>query len=92
MHSGWVSDHIAWPPHIESEYPYTDDGSFPAPPTCRGSTRSARCSSSPVHRAAQARITVLILGYRPPLLTAKAMASLDVLSEAGRCSASAWAG
>jgi alkanesulfonate monooxygenase SsuD/methylene tetrahydromethanopterin reductase-like flavin-dependent oxidoreductase (luciferase family) len=30
MHSGWVSDHIAWPTDISSQYPYTDDGHFPA--------------------------------------------------------------
>src|SRR5204863_127373 len=30
-HSGWVSDHVAWPKDIASRYPYTDDGSF-APP------------------------------------------------------------
>ena len=31
FHSGWVSDHIAWPFNIDSQYPYSDDGSF-APP------------------------------------------------------------
>ena len=31
VHSGWVSDHIAWPTEITSSYPYTDDGSFPPP-------------------------------------------------------------
>ena len=31
VHSGWVSDHVAWPSTIASRYPYTDDGSF-APP------------------------------------------------------------
>ena len=25
----WVSDHIAWPADISSQYPYTDDGHFP---------------------------------------------------------------
>jgi alkanesulfonate monooxygenase SsuD/methylene tetrahydromethanopterin reductase-like flavin-dependent oxidoreductase (luciferase family) len=32
FHSGWVSDHIAWPRIIESKYPYSDDGSFAAAP------------------------------------------------------------
>src|SRR5437763_10846948 len=81
MHSGWVSDNIAWPHSIESQYPYSDDGSF-APPTdmpwlatfgtlffVAGCTERIRLGT-----------TVLILGYRPPMLTAKAVASLDVLS------------
>src|SRR4051794_642343 len=81
MHSGWVSDHIAWPQTIESQYPYSDDGSFAPPPDMpwldtlgtlffvAGCTERLRLGT-----------TVLILGYRPPMLTAKAVASLDVLS------------
>jgi probable F420-dependent oxidoreductase len=82
FHSGWVSDHVAWPGTIASEYPYTDDGSF-APPTdmpwldpigtmffVAGCTETLKLAP-----------TVLILGYRPPVLTAKAIASLDHLSE-----------
>ena len=67
FHSGWVSDHVAWPGTIASEYPYTDDGSF-APPTdmpwldpigtmffVAGCTETLKLAP-----------TVLILGYRPP--------------------------
>jgi probable F420-dependent oxidoreductase len=81
-HSAWVSDHIAWPFDIESKYPYTDDGSFAPSPNmpwldpfgtmffAAGCTERIRLGT-----------TVLILGYRPPVLTAKAIASLDRLSE-----------
>src|SRR3954447_14137961 len=81
VHSGWVSDHIAWPQTIESQYPYSDDGSFAPPPDMpwldtlgtlffvAGCTERLRLGT-----------TVLILGYRPPMLTAKAVASLDVVS------------
>src|SRR5213079_2483274 len=81
FHSGWVSDHIAWPQDIESKYPYSDDGSFPAPAGMpwldplgtlffvAACTEHLRLGTS-----------VLILGYRPPVLTAKAVASLDVVS------------
>ena len=81
FHSGWVSDHIAWPYDIASKYPYSDDGSFAAPPDMpwldplgtlffvAGCTERLRLGT-----------TVLILGYRPPILTAKAVASLDVVS------------
>jgi probable F420-dependent oxidoreductase len=81
FHSGWVSDHIAWPRDIQSRYPYSPDGTFPA-----SSDMSwldpigtmffvAACTTT-----LKLGSTVLILGYRPPVLTAKAIASLDVLS------------
>ncbi len=81
-HSAWVSDHIAWPSEISSKYPYSDDGSFAPPPgmpwldpigtlfLVAGCTERIRLGTS-----------VLILGYRPPVLTAKAIASLDSISE-----------
>ncbi len=82
FHSGWVSDHVAWPRDIASKYPYSDDGSF-APPMdmpwldpigtmffVAGCTEKLLLGP-----------TVLILGYRPPILTAKAIASLDALSD-----------
>jgi probable F420-dependent oxidoreductase len=81
VHSLWVSDHICWPSDIRSKYPYTDDGSFP--PTqdmgwldpigtlmfLAGCTSNIRLGT-----------TVLILPYRPPVATAKQLATLDVLS------------
>lgn len=82
MHSGWVSDHIAWPRDIESKYPYTADGSFPGgfdmpwlDPLGTLMFVAARTERL------RLGTTVLILGYRPPVLTAKWMATLDVLSE-----------
>jgi len=82
FHSAWVSDHIAWPSDIESKYPYSDDGAFPARPDTpwldplgtlffvAGCTDRIKLGTS-----------VLILGYRPAIITAKAIASLDVVSE-----------
>jgi probable F420-dependent oxidoreductase len=81
FHSGWVSDHIAWPSSIESSYPYTADGSFPAPNVIPwldpiGTlTFVAACTDR-----LRLGTTVLILGYRPPVQTAKQLATLDVLS------------
>ena len=82
MHSGWVSDHIAWPAHIESSYPYTDDGHFPA-----GNDMpwldpvGTLFFVGAVTERLKLGATVLILGYRPPMLTAKAFASLDVMTD-----------
>jgi probable F420-dependent oxidoreductase len=81
VHSLWSSDHVAWPRHVESRYPYTEDGSFPGgfdmpwlDPI--GTLFFVAACTERVRLGT----TVLILGYRPPLLTAKAWASLDVLS------------
>ena len=79
--SAWTSDHVCWPAELESRYPYTDDGSFLAATDLpwldvigtqgfvAGCTKRIRLGFS-----------VLILPYRPPVLTAKQLATLDVLS------------
>ncbi len=82
VHSGWVSDHIAWPADIESKYPYSDDGAFPAPNDMAwldpiGTLLfAAACTETMLLGQ-----TVLIMGYRPPIQTAKLMATLDRLSD-----------
>src|SRR5258706_13455580 len=77
FHSAWVSDHIAWPSDITSRYPYTPDGAFPAPINLpwldpigtlffvAGGTRRVKVGT-----------TFLILGYRAPRPTPKAMPPL----------------
>ncbi len=81
FHSGWVSDHVAWPQAIGSQYPYSDDGSFAPPPDMPWLDPIgtmffvAACTET-----LKLGPTVMILGYRPPVLTAKAIASLDHLS------------
>jgi probable F420-dependent oxidoreductase len=80
--SGWVSDHIAWPAGIESKYPYTENGDFPVDKSMPwldpiGTLLfTAACTEH-----LKLGTTVLILGYRPPVQTAKLLATLDVLSE-----------
>jgi probable F420-dependent oxidoreductase len=81
VHSLWVSDHVCWPADIHSQYPYTDDGSFPVTPEMgwldpigtllflAGCTTRVRLGT-----------TVLILPYRLPVATAKQLATLDVVS------------
>ena len=82
VHSAWVSDHIAWPKEIVSNYPYTDDGSFLAPNDMAwldpiGTLLfAAACTETMLLGQ-----TVLIMGYRPPIQTAKLIATLDHLSE-----------
>ena len=94
MHSGWVSDHIAWPAHIESKYPYTDDGRFPA-----GNDMpwldpvGTLFFVAAVTERLKLGVTVLILGYRPPDADRQGVRLPRRHDRAaGRCSASAWAG
>ncbi|MFT5530070.1 MAG: putative F420-dependent oxidoreductase [Candidatus Poriferisodalaceae bacterium] len=78
---GWTSDHVCWPADVESKYPYTDDGSFPATPDMGwldplGTLQFvAACTEN-----LRLGITVLILPYRLPVVTAKQLATIDVLS------------
>ena len=82
VHSGWVSDHIAWPADIESKYPYTEDGSFPAPNTMAWlEPIGTLLFVAGITETMMLGQTVLIMGYRPPVQTAKLIATLDVLSE-----------
>jgi probable F420-dependent oxidoreductase len=79
--SVWVSDHVVIPARIDSPYPYSPDGAFRLGPRdpylepltaltyLAGHTRRVRLGTH-----------VLILPYRHPVVTAKMLASLDVLS------------
>ena len=82
VHSGWVSDHIAWPAEIASNYPYSDDGAFPAPNTMAWlEPIGTLLFAAAITEKMKLGQTVLIMGYRPPVQTAKLIATLDVLSE-----------
>jgi probable F420-dependent oxidoreductase len=84
FHSGWVSDHIAWPAEIASRYPYSENGDFPAPfNTPWLDPLGTLLFVAACTERLRLGTTVLILGYRPPVQTAKLLATLDVLS-AGR--------
>lgn len=80
--SAWASDHIAWPASLASRYPYAEGGDFPAP---FGVPWLDAIGTLLFVAACTERIrlgtTVLILGYRPPVQTAKLLATLDVLSQ-----------
>jgi probable F420-dependent oxidoreductase len=77
----WVSDHLVIPARIESTYPYSPSGAFrvgPAAPYLEALavlTYLAGCT-----RRIRLGTHVLILPYRHPVITAKVVATLDVLS------------
>jgi probable F420-dependent oxidoreductase len=79
--SGWVSDHVCWPAHVASKYPYSADGSFaPAPDMGWLDPIGTQLFVAAVTTKLRLGFTVLILPYRPPVATAKQLATLDVLS------------
>ena len=79
LHSAMVADHIVFPVESQSTYPYTLDGKHPG-----GGDALETFSILGVVAGATERLrlvtSVLVLPYRNPVLTAKMVASLDVLS------------
>ena len=80
-HSIWLADHIVFPATIDSKYPYSPTGNFPAPVTdpllepiatmgvLAGATKRVMIGTS-----------VLVMPYRNPLLLGRMLATLDVFS------------
>src|SRR4030081_2902991 len=79
FHSAMIADHIVFPVESESAYPYTLDHKHPG-----GGDALETFSILGVVAGATERLrlvtSVLVLPYRNPVLTAKMVASLDVLS------------
>jgi len=77
----WVPEHLIWPDTITSTYPYRDDGSPPVPsavklydPWVLLATIASRTTSIKLGTC------VYVLPLRDPLVTARAVATLDILS------------
>ena len=79
LHSAMIADHVVLPVESDSIYPYTVDGKHPS-----GGDALEAFSILGVVAGATDRLrlvtSVLVLPYRNPVLTAKMIASLDVLS------------
>ncbi|HKV54622.1 MAG TPA: LLM class F420-dependent oxidoreductase [Candidatus Binataceae bacterium] len=80
-HSIWAADHVVFPSRLVSKYPYHPEGKFPfdtaenflEPLTVL--TYAAACTSR-----VRLGTGVLIIPYRHPVVTAKVIATLDLLS------------
>jgi len=77
----WVSDHIIFPTQLQSAYPYSPDGKLPLEPTNPLLEPFTVLSyAAAVTKIIKLGTSVIIVPYRDPLVTAKIVSSLDVLS------------
>lgn len=78
FHSVCIADHIVLPVRAESKYPYTLSGAFPANDALEQLALVAFVAA----KTERLRLvtSVLIAPYRNPVVTAKALATIDVLS------------
>ena len=80
FHSVMIADHIAFPVEINSKYPYTVDGSFPG----HGDSleqMALMAFIAGVTERLRLVTSVMILPHRNPVVTAKTLATTDVLSQ-----------
>lgn len=90
--SVWGSDHVVFPVSFESKYPYAETGDFPLPgqvPWVEEVTSLAFVAGA----TSRVRLgtSILVLPYRNPVMNAKTLAAVDVLS-GGRLIAGVGAG
>ena len=79
-----ISDHVIRPRDIEKKYPYTDTGELPQPQRAGGDLHEQlTCAAFIAAKTEKLRLvtSVTVVPHRPPVLTAKIIATIDVLSE-----------
>ncbi len=77
----WVSDHIIFPTELRSAYPYSPDGKLPLDPTNPLlEPFTVLTYAAAVTKTVKLGTSVVIVPYRDPLVMAKIVSSLDVLS------------
>ncbi len=70
------------PRNLESKYPYTDTGEFPAGTRRRGSSSSApRPIIAALTKKLRFVLSVMVVPHRPAVLTAKILSTIDYLSK-----------
>lgn len=74
-----VSDHIVMPTHIASTYPYEADGEWPGGMDCLETLTTLSFLAASTSKV-KLLSSVMVLPYRPPMFTAKMLATIDVLS------------
>ncbi len=81
MESAWIGEHLILPVNYTSKYPYSPDGRFPAPPDVPfHDPMLALAFAAAVTSRIKLATGIFVVPLRKPIETAKAVASLDVLS------------
>jgi probable F420-dependent oxidoreductase len=75
-----VADHVAFPTTIKSKYPYTVSGVFPGQGDALEQLTLVTFAAAKTRRL-RLVTSVMIVPYRNPVVTAKALATIDVLSK-----------
>ncbi|HEY8838942.1 MAG TPA: TIGR03619 family F420-dependent LLM class oxidoreductase [Dehalococcoidia bacterium] len=80
FHSVVISDHIVLPVTFDSKYPYTVSGAFPSD---GDALEQLALMSFVAAKTSRLRLitSVMILPHRNPVVSAKSLATIDVLSE-----------
>jgi probable F420-dependent oxidoreductase len=77
-----ISDHVVIPRELEAKYPYSETGEFPGR---AGGDRHEQLTAVAFVAAKTSKLrlvtSVTVVPHRPPVLTAKILATIDVLSE-----------
>jgi probable F420-dependent oxidoreductase len=77
-----VSDHIMVPRNLESKYPYTDTGEFPAGTAAAWLEQLATTSFiAGITSKLRFVLSVMVVPHRPAVLTAKILSTIDHLSK-----------
>lgn len=80
-HSVWINDHVVIPSQFSSKYPYSADGrpSF-TPDDSFYDPFVLLAAVASYTKTIKLGTSVVVIPHRPPILTAKAVATLDVIS------------
>jgi len=79
-HSVWINDHVIIPTQYASHYPYTADGRPSFTPDDSFYDPFVLLAALAAHTTTiRLGTSVAVIPYRPPILTAKAVATLDVV-------------
>lgn len=79
--SVWVSDHVVVPRDIASRYPYRSSGEFSVQPTDPVlEPLAVMAALAAATQRIRIGVSVLVIPYRNPVVTAKTLATIDVLS------------
>jgi probable F420-dependent oxidoreductase len=77
-----VSDHIMVPRNLDSKYPYTNDGEFPAGTAAAWLEQLATTAYiAALTERLRFVMSVMVVPHRPAVLTAKILATIDYLSK-----------